>query len=1235
MPVDGEAATLDADLRALGQGDIPQQGQGGAGLAHGIVHGFVDGGEIEGLLPCRDAGHDGIAAGAGVVIVCGRGVVLVGNHIDIPLGLIRGGGSVGVHHVGTRLVIGQGIALGQQVDQVARLAGQSRPVCRKAAILKYAAGNLHAALLCLDDGGIVGSALDGELGAVADDRTRAGVMDSRTASVDAVEEGDVGIAGDNQNRRCAAGRPPVRAEIDREGAGINDEVIAAHISQQRDDGIFYLAGVVNGIPQGAVIGHAPPGGDADRSHPAARTLVGAIKDMILVVAEGNRLVGLPCLIRIEKVLLAVECAKGKGGIFRQGLPQRALGVVEELVADTMDDAIAEDVFSGIGDDRQAIESAVRRTDDAARQFNCAAVNNDSIGQTGEGAAAHDQLAVRRFGIVSLYPDRAETIGMDAAAGDGEGSLPHVDSSFIIGADAAGDAGIFHREVAAGIEHNPLRADGMAVQIQGEAGMILYIVGILKLHVAQELDGDIGRSLGIIKRQLQGGIEIPCFTVSIGDDRAGLEHLAVAQAANAGVGVDLEAAILLVAAIEAAGAGVRIDRHLMAGVIHHVNGAAGLGGGSVFAAIGDGGGIDVHQLGTCLVIGEGLALGQEVMEERDRAGLVDGGQGTALSTGISEDAAGNFEGGTSSSEYIGVVGTAKDNHLADAHDFHSGHLGAGIGILQAALAGERDGFLTLHHQGAHVRRAGQDVAVPVQGQVIAVQGAGAAKDVAAQVNIPQELQGGAGIIGGIRPGFLEVGIVLLDAFRNEPHHICHAAFTFAIHKGMGVVNDGQGFGGFVRRTGIEDGAVRPGKGLALRQEGQQGHSLRPDAPEGAAVQLDLDRVSGLQVEGIVPPCPTGEAAAIDDQVTPVACLHDASDVDIFQFDICHAGEVQGDSLAPERMEGAVFQGEGIASFCYQARGAQGMAAQIEGEAIFDGDGVGSVRVVVVCQEQEGGIRTVSRRVQRFVDVRIEGHSSVRSGELADIELQAAGGASAGFSIQLCVQAVLSFSAVVADMAADAGVVLVEDVIVHGVPLDGDIIYGATFDILTIIIYGLDIRLAEQPVGRSTVRGVEETVIGNHHAAEGLEGRVIRGIPEFNGIIASAGEPHAAAFLYILHQRIHFAAFYGQAAAALHLGKGKGAALQIHIAEHGYHLTVPIDGLDRAAIDPQHSAGLHGGQRQAARAAGAGIANLQDMVRLHSKGCGELVAVQIQVGYGTGDRTQVEVIVTIEADGFGSG
>ena len=205
VPVDGEVTILDVDLLALGQGDIPQQGQGGAVLAHGVVHGVIDGGKIGDLRIRRHAGHDGIAAGAGVAVGLGGGVLGVGNHIDI-LRAIRGGARVGVHQLGTGLVIGQGIALGQQVNQVTRLAGQSRRSSRSDAFFKYAAGNLHAALRGLDDGGIVGSALDGELAAVADGRARALVSDSITASAVA-GKGDIGIAGDNQNRRCAAGRP--------------------------------------------------------------------------------------------------------------------------------------------------------------------------------------------------------------------------------------------------------------------------------------------------------------------------------------------------------------------------------------------------------------------------------------------------------------------------------------------------------------------------------------------------------------------------------------------------------------------------------------------------------------------------------------------------------------------------------------------------------------------------------------------------------------------------------------------------------------------------------------------------------------------------------------------------------------------------------------------------------------------------------------------------------------------
>ena len=240
------------------------------------------------------------------------------------------------------------------------------------------------------------------------------------------------------------------------------------------------------------------------------------------------------------------------------------------------------------------------------------------------------------------------------------------------------------------------------------------------------------------------------------------------------------------------------------------------------------------------------------------------------------------------------------------------------------------------------------------------------------------------------------------------------------------------------------------------------------------------------------------------------------------------------------------------------------------------------------------------------------------------LLSADGANAGIQADACVDALGILSAVFTFVAADAGVVFAENVIGAGVEIDDDVAYG-----VNIAIQGLDIRLAEQRVAYS---GVEEE-IGSHHVAESLERRVIRGIPDFDGAIGALEfEIHSAIFLCIPHQRKYFTAACGQAAAVLHLDVGKDAVAQIHGAGHGYHLIVLIDGVDRAAFDMQSALGLHGGHRQAARAAGTGIVNLQGTRRLHSKGLGELVAVQIQLDIPAPvERIQVEVIVAIEVDG----
>ena len=176
MPIDGEAATGDVDVRVLSQGDILHQGQGGAGSFLGFRYGCVKGIEIGNALPCRHGSHGGIAAAA----FAGRSVhTVLGMGDDVDGAARLGGGycfvinfaevndGIDIHQFIVPIAIGEGNVSGQEVaqgDGRARISVRADQRTLPGTGLEHAAGDRKGrSSMCFVylDTGVIGAAGDG------------------------------------------------------------------------------------------------------------------------------------------------------------------------------------------------------------------------------------------------------------------------------------------------------------------------------------------------------------------------------------------------------------------------------------------------------------------------------------------------------------------------------------------------------------------------------------------------------------------------------------------------------------------------------------------------------------------------------------------------------------------------------------------------------------------------------------------------------------------------------------------------------------------------------------------------------------------------------------------------------------------------------------------------------------------------------------------------------------------
>ena len=256
IPPYGEGAAVDSQVFSLGQGYIPQQLQGGAGMGCSMAEGIPQGMEIGSLLPCRDQGRRNIAAGAAIAVFR-RQLMLVGNGISssiLPGCVFR----VNIHQL---CAIGQGDALRQQGTQASALIAQGRRI--RYACFEGAAGYLHPAHRRLDDLGRIQAAPNNQGAAVADGW--AAGIDNFTVPL----QDKASAFSHNQKRVGFVDIYVISVQIQGNGAGCDGKGMVVFLQQGDDSSPFCPTGEVCGGLQIIVVCHCLANGDLGNRLPPA------------------------------------------------------------------------------------------------------------------------------------------------------------------------------------------------------------------------------------------------------------------------------------------------------------------------------------------------------------------------------------------------------------------------------------------------------------------------------------------------------------------------------------------------------------------------------------------------------------------------------------------------------------------------------------------------------------------------------------------------------------------------------------------------------------------------------------------------------------------------------------------------------------------------------------------------------------------------------------------------------